>query len=181
MDQVKKVAGILSLLIAISCNNTVRYQKELSTVDSLEQLVTGYRLKIDSLDLAELQTSYDEVDTTLQQLKEAGVPPENKDFWVTQMGPIANINKAMRRFTENYENLSEQLEFSKKQLEALENSIEDEKLDSAEVTRYVAEESAAVNVLKFKVYKNYYGAKEAMSNWSNAKSHYDSLVVAVAK
>lgn len=141
-------AGIFVGALLVGCQNQNEFQAELKSIDSLKVVVENVELKLDSVDSEMMHSRAEEVDRQYAFLEKNFKDSTDRNFWVNKMTFYRQVMKGYTKYVKGEEKLVEEIATSKKQLDALKNSISDGKLQKPDVDQYMKEEAMAVKEME---------------------------------
>lgn len=178
MDQVKALfAIVLLVVITFSCSTNGKFADEINTVDSLITVVEDYQASLNSNNLDTLNAKLEVVNDRMDYLSQNYPDSTDRDFWITKMNYLRQVQKAYQRHGENRPSLSRQIEESLRQLKTLRNSLEDEKLTEEEAEKYVQDEMEVVSELRFNTQKITRSVESGNEIWDSLRPYFDSVAV----
>ena len=165
------------LLALTSCGNkSSSYAEEIKTIDSLLVLVTDMQAGIDSVSMDTVSMYSAVVKEKMNVLKSRYPDTTDREFWVLEMGVFAKVDRGLSKFKSNAPNIMAGLKTSEKQLRTLRNSLEDNKLDSAEVKSYMKVETNEFLAVQHQFYRRQRVALSALELYPYALAHMDSII-----
>lgn len=156
---------LASLILLTACNEPLVYEKEISTVDSLAVELNMLDRKLDSIDLTAVREIAKE-SKNLHDYLVANYPDSaDRDFWVNKMDPLYGVQRGLSKFLSQESQLNEEINYTRKQLTTLKNSLRDEKLTEEEVKKYLQQEFEALEEISFMFNKVSFKAKGSLQKW----------------
>ena len=146
-------------------------------MDSLITVVENYQASLDSNNTDTIAANLEVVSDRMDYLSQNYPDSTDRDFWITKMNYLRQVQKAYQRHGENRPSLSRQIEESLRQLKTLRNSIEDEKLTEEEAEKYVQDEMEVVSEIGFNTYKITESVKAGNEIWDSLQPYFDSVTV----
>jgi hypothetical protein len=137
---------IALIIITLSACKTTENPEKMQKVDSLMFVIQNIDSIFQSLDSAKVTDSYSEYELTIKEFGKY-FTDERDTNWNT-ITSYAEIKKPLRNFLRQYRDFREEIEFSKKQLTTLKNSISEGIIPSDSIDYYIDSESGAVKMLE---------------------------------
>ncbi len=171
----KKISIALLALALAACGNNGKYKVEIQKVDSLQNQLSLYHARLDSVDQERLREMQPEINELYDYLTENYPDSLDRRFWINTLNQMVIVKKGTERYLANYEQLKGEMDYTGKQLADLENSLKDEKLESEKVQEYLRDEKQAVVEIEFFVNKLHGPARYAISAWDTLHPQMQSL------
>lgn len=154
MDKVKFLALSIGIAVAlVSCDNSSSFEAELKTIDSLQTVVNNYKAELEALDMDEIASRGKISGEQYEYLEKNYRDSSKREFWLNKMTFYRSVKKSYAHAAEMRPKLMTEIELCSKQLETLENSIVDNKLNKEQVDEYLADEAMAVQELSLHMSK----------------------------
>ena len=149
----KLMLGAAIAFTAFACQNQGHFKKEIATLDSLQDELSFYELKLDSVDVERLKEIAPQVDQ-LQSYLASNYPDSlDRSFWVTKMNGMAIVKKGTERYLANHDKVESEIGYTREQLSNLHNSLKDNKINKEDARKYLDDESQAVGEIVLYVNK----------------------------
>ena len=141
--------GCSIALFQMSCSSN-RFSHEINSIDSLISVLDSAHYKLNLLDTAVIQSSYDIYVKNIEQIREAFEEKKDDEVWkvLTRYGLL---RKPLRDFQKYYKKFSQEIDFSRMQLLNLKSDIKDNILDEAKIKMYMKEEAEFVKYIMLSV------------------------------
>lgn len=169
------LAFILLLSIISACRQSNPYQKEIKEVDSLRTEVEKLEVTMKKVNHDRVMQVKDTVYFVMNETIKLMQNDSNRNHWIAQMAQLEQVARAFQKYEGSANQLTEQVNLSRKQLETLRNSLEDKKLDSAEVQNYLNDERLMMRTVSYDVNRRFPAVVNALQIWDSIKPAYDTL------
>lgn len=168
-------AGFAIFLFA--CNNeSSPYQEEIKHIDFLLSQNDSLQKVFASVDSAEVQSEFPRVDSIHKIMTGSSAPQDDKAYWTETIAALEYVHHPYMKYIGDVSKMRKNLQYSKKQLLTLRNSLADNKLDSAKASEYLATETMALQDVALLVRKRIGPVKEAIAVWDTSEARYLELV-----
>lgn len=152
MKHLVKIIGLYVMALSLcmsSCINTKR-SKHLKTVDSLYTILDSVESKLYSLDSIKVQNTYTEYKKNIDKIKLYFDDKKDDSTWST-ITTYGVIRKPLKEYTKNADIYSEEITFSRKQLDSLKADIKAKNIPEDKIKEYTKSEADAINKLNQQV------------------------------
>ncbi len=173
------IPAVMASLMFGACANSHTFSNEIATVDSLLVVVNSYQLSLDSIDPDEVAVNLKAVHNTREFMIQNYKDSTDRRFWGSEMGYLSRVEKAYIKYEAGVNDFQTKLDESKKQLQTLRNSLEDEKLTTDEARVYVKTEKEVVQGMASTKHKLTFNTKSAHIIWEAKKPFFDSVAVSL--
>lgn len=171
------IAAIGVLLIFSACSEAPNpYQAEIEKVDEMIFVTDSLIQEASALDSNRIKSEFAVVDSAFRILTGEGAPIDDKEYWTKTIAPLQYVHRPYMKYLRDVPKLHKDLEYSKKQLASLRNSLTDQKLDSNQVKEYLKVEEQALYNNFLLLTKRIGPTEEAMGVWDTAASRYLELL-----
>lgn len=165
------LAGILS-----ACQQNNPYHKEITEVDSLQTEVKELEATINKVNHERVMQVKDTVYFVMNETLRLLQNDTNRSHWIQQMATLEQVARAFQKYEGSGAKLKEQVALSRQQLKTLRNSLEDQKLDSAQAQNYLNEERMMLRTVSYDVNRRFPPVVRAVQIWDSIKPGYDTLM-----
>ncbi|WP_421752431.1 hypothetical protein [Croceimicrobium sp.] len=173
----KLIISALSLSLLWACNSgEAQYAEEIAHVDSMLAINDSLQKSFDQVDSTQILQDFPKVDSLYKILSGPMADQQDKRYWTETMANIDVVHHPYMKYSGDYKKMRRGLAYSKSQLESLRNSLEDQKLDTAQVRDYIQAEEKALNDMQVLIGKRIMPVLEAKAIWDTAEARYLDLV-----
>ncbi|MCR9153143.1 MAG: hypothetical protein NXI09_03475 [Bacteroidetes bacterium] len=156
----------------IACNNEIHpFEKEISEVDENLVYVDSLNDVFYAVDTLAIQSEFPLVDS-IHQIMTGPSAPEDKAYWTNTIRALQIVHRPYSKFLRDAPKIRKNLAYSKSQLQALRNSLLDQKLDSTKAAEYIQTEATALRELALLLNKRIPPVKVAIGVWDTAQARY---------
>ncbi len=142
--------SIIAVIAGISSCKNAKNHAQLSTIDSLYLVLDSVEKTITSVDTAKVNKVFLEYQGNIKKIKQYFDDKKDDSTWST-ITVYGVIRKPIKEFNKNISAFSEDLIFSRKQLDSLKSDIKANNIPEEKIKEYTKAEVDAVNSLRQQV------------------------------
>ena len=171
----RKLVFLLFILAACESKPLV-YEAEVKQVDEMIAINDSLQTLFDEVDSAKVMAIFPRVDSISSIMSGPGAPQDDKAYWTQTMAVLDFVHRPMRKYLADQSKIRKDLAKSKHQLQALRNSLVDEKIDSLQVNSYLQTETWALQDVALVHRKRVGPTQLALAVWDTAETRYLDLL-----